>query len=89
MATAQEGVVIETPAAIARATAHDAIEALRTEIRMLKELRGAQEALLRWNRLMEGSGEEPASLDGELCEQVGVWCEVLPATFGRSRGERP
>ena len=87
MSTAsQEGAVIETPAALARAQAHDAIEALRSEIRMLKELKDAQEALLRWNRLREGSGEAPASLDEALCREVGHWCDILPATFGRTVG---
>ena len=85
---AQDGAAIETPAAVARAEAHDAIEALRSEIRMLKELREAQDALLRWNRLRAGSGEAPAALDGELCREVRHWCDVLPATFGRVAGGR-
>ncbi|MDE0175750.1 MAG: hypothetical protein OYH76_19885 [Defluviicoccus sp.] len=85
-AAGQDGAVIETPAAAARGQAHDAIEALRSEIRMLKELKDAQEALLRWNRLRGGSGEAPASLDEALCREVGHWCDVLPATFGRTVG---
>ena len=85
---AQDGATIETPAAVARAEAHDAVEALRSEIRMLKELREAQDALLRWNRLRAGSGEAPAALDGELCREVRHWCELLPATFGRVAGGR-
>ena len=85
---AQDGAAIETPAAVARAEAHDAVEALRSEIRMLKELREAQDALLRWNRLRAGSGEAPAALDGELCREVRRWCELLPATFGRVAGGR-
>lgn len=88
-AAAQEGAAVETPAAVARAGAHDAIEALRSEIRMLKELRDAQEALLRWNRLRDRSGEPPASLDGTLCGDVRHWCAALPATFGRPAGARP
>lgn len=88
-AGAQDGAAVETPAAVARAGAHDAIEALRSEIRMLNELRDAQEALLRWNRLRDRSGEPPASLDGKLCEDVRHWCAALPATFGRSTGVRP
>ena len=87
-AAAQDGAAIETPAAVARAEAHDAVEALRSEIRMLKELREAQDALLRWNRLRAGSGEAPAALDGELCREVRHWCDVLPATFGRVAGGR-
>ena len=87
-AAAQDGAAIETPAAVARAEAHDAVEALRSEIRMLKELRDAQDALLRWNRLRAGSGEAPAALDGELCREVRHWCELLPATFGRVAGGR-
>ena len=87
-AAAQDGAAIETPAAVARAEAHDAVEALRSEIRMLKELRDAQEALLRWNRLRAGSGEAPAALDGELCREVRHWCELLPATFGLVAGGR-
>ena len=87
-AAGQDGAVIETPAAAARGQAHDAIEALRSEIRMLKELKDAQEALLRWNRLREGSGEAPASLDEALCREVGQWCDILPATFGRTVGGR-
>ncbi len=87
-ATAQDGAAIETPAAVARAEAHDAVEALRSEIRMLNELRDAQDALLRWNRLRAGSGEAPTALDGELCREVRHWCELLPATFGRVAGGR-
>lgn len=87
-ATAQVGAAIETTAAVARSEAHDAVEALRSEIRMLKELREAQDALLRWNRLRAGSGEAPAALDGELCREVRHWCELLPATFGRVAGGR-
>ena len=87
-AAAQDGAAIETPAAVARAEAHDAVEALRSEIRMLKELREAQDALLRWNRLRAGSGEAPAALDVELCREVRHWCELLPATFGRAAGGR-
>ena len=87
-AAGQEGAMIETPAALARAQAHDAIEALRSEIRMLKELKDAQEALLRWNRLRERTAEAPASLDEALCRELGHWCGVLPATFGRAVGGR-
>ena len=87
---AQEGVVSETPAAQARARAHDANERLRSEIRVLTELRTAQFALRNWNAERRKSGEPLTALDPALCVQLKDWCAALPATFGRSapEGER-
>lgn len=86
-AAAREGAVRETPAAKARALAHDANERLRSEIRVLTELREAQSALRDWNADRRKSGEPLAALDPGLCAQMKDWCALLPATFGRSAPE--
>lgn len=76
----------ETPAAASRRAVLDELEALRAEIAMLKALRAAQRALFAWNGLRVKSGERPAALERVLCERVGAWCAVLPASFGRGSG---
>ena len=60
------------------------MERLRSEIRVLRGLAGAQEALLMWNRERAEGGAGPAVLAGGLCAEpaLAVWCRSLPATFG-------
>ena len=79
---AQDGAVTQTPAAAARARANDEMERLRMEIRLLTELKEAQEALRDWNRLRVQAGEPEAVLDAELCGRLKEWCAALPGTFG-------
>ena len=83
-AEAQDVAVTQTPAAAARERANDEIERLRMEIRLLTELRDAQEALRDWNRLRVQAGEPGAVLDRELCGRLKEWCAALPGTFGAS-----
>ena len=78
----QETAVKQTPAAAARARANDEMERLRMEIRVLTELRDAQEVLREWNRLRVEAGEPETVLDIELCGQLKAWCAALPGTFG-------
>lgn len=78
----QEAAVKQTPAAAARGRANDEMERLRMEIRVLTELRDAQEALRAWNRLRVEAGEPETVLDIELCGQLKAWCRALPGTFG-------
>lgn len=77
----------ESPAARVRAGAHDDMDRLRREIRVLSELHEAQKALLEWNRLRVETGEPAAVLDAEICAGMEEWCAALPATFGRGRGD--
>lgn len=79
---AQDGAVVQTPAAAARARANDEMERLRMDIRLLTELKDAQEALRDWNRLRVQAGEPEAVLDPELCGRLKEWCAALPGTFG-------
>ncbi len=70
-------------AAEARRRVLDELEDLQGEIGMLRALKGAQEALLGWNKLLVQSGREPVGLDEALCRRAGAWCAALPASFGR------
>ena len=77
-------------AAVARARANDDMDRLRSEIRMLTELRAAQHELTEWNRLRVEAGEPAAKLDPALCGALEDWCRALPGTFGTAReGEAP
>ena len=78
----QEGAAKQTPAAIAREKANDELDRLRREIRMLTELRDAQQALKGWNELRVQGGEPETFLDSELCGRLRAWCVALPGTFG-------
>ena len=64
------------------------LERLQAEVRMLRMLAGAQEALLAWNRERAESGAGPAVLAEALCNEPGIgpWCRALPATFGPDAG---
>ena len=64
------------------------LERLQAEVRMLRMLAGAQEALFAWNRERAESGAGPAVLAGALCNEPGIgpWCRALPATFGPDAG---
>ena len=64
------------------------LERLQAEVRMLRMLAGAQEALLAWNRERAESGAGPAVLAGALCNEpvIGPWCRALSATFGPDAG---
>lgn len=64
------------------------LERLQAEVRMLRMLAGAQEALLAWNRERAESGGGPAVLPAALCAEpeIGAWCRTLPATFGPDAG---
>ena len=64
------------------------LERLQAEVRMLRMLAGAQEALLAWNRERADSGAGPAVLAEGLCNEPGIgpWCRALPATFGPDAG---
>ncbi len=79
---AQESAVRQTPAAVARARANDEMDDLRNEIRLLIELRDAQEALRDLNRLRVEAGELETVLNVELCGRLRTWCLALPGTFG-------
>lgn len=61
------------------------LESLRAEVHVLAVLSALQGRLLEWNQVRLESGLEPSSLEAGLCEQeeLQVWCELLPATFGR------
>ena len=61
------------------------LDRLREEILVLKTLSVLQSRLLEWNQGLIESGVPPSSLERSLCEaeEVWVWCELLPATFGR------
>ncbi len=61
------------------------LELLQEEIRLLEALNVLQARLLEWNVVLLESGSGLSSLEGSLCEaeEVAVWCELLPATFGR------
>ena len=78
----QEAAVKQTPAAIAREKANDELDRLRRDIRMLTELRDAQQALKGWNQLRVQGGEPGTVLDPELCGRLRAWCVALPGTFG-------
>lgn len=69
----------------AKAGALLGLERLRADIQVLGALRELQGRLLEWNTELVASGEAPSSLEAGLCEaaEVGVWCDLLPATFGR------
>ena len=60
------------------------MERLRTEIRILGGLAGAQAALEAWNRERAESGAGPEVLPARLCAEraLAPWCRALPATFG-------
>ena len=64
------------------------LERLQAEVRMLRMLAGAQEALLAWNRERAESVAGPAVLPEALCAEPGIgpWCRALPATFGPDAG---
>ena len=61
-----------------------AMEALREEITTLTALRDAQAALLAFQLESTTTGTYPHALSAALCEDpaIGVWCPLLPATFG-------
>ena len=64
------------------------LERLQAEVRMLRALAGAQEALLAWNRERAESGAAPAVLPEALCGEPGIrpWCRTLVETFGAESG---
>ena len=64
------------------------LERLQAEVRMLRALAGAQEALLAWNRERAESGAGPAVLPEALCSEPGMrpWCRTLTETFGAEFG---
>ena len=84
----QEQVRRQTAGEIARAQVQDAADRLRSEIRMLTELRDAQASLQKWNAQRIATGEAPTVLDRDLCRFVEEWCAALPATFGKGKSER-
>lgn len=71
-------------AARARADALAEMERLRGEIQTLAAIRGAQAALLAWNRERARTGAPPAALSTAPCLDAALesWCRLLPATFG-------
>ena len=85
---ADTGVAVDTPAGKERRAVLAELEGLRAEVARLRVLKEAQQALFQWNKLRKASGLGPAALDNGLCEGLGAWCEVLPATFGRTAGAR-
>ena len=79
-------------AARARADALAEMERLRGEIQTLAAIRGAQAALLAWNRERARTGAPPAALSTAPCLDAALqpWCRLLPATFGDdASGETP
>ena len=79
-------------AARARADALAEMERLRGEIQTLAAIRGAQAALLAWNRERARTGAPPAALSTAPCLDAALepWCRLLPATFGDDvSGETP
>ena len=64
------------------------LEGLRAEIHLLEALSVLQSRLLEWNEVRLESGVGLSSLEASLCEadEVRVWCEILPVTFGRGGG---
>ena len=68
----------------ARAQALAEMERLRDEIQILAAVRGAQAALLAWNRERARTGAPPAALSTAPCRDAALepWCRLLPATFG-------
>ena len=64
------------------------LERLQAEVRMLRALAGAQEALLAWNRERAESGAGAAVLPEALCGEPGIrpWCRALTETFGAEAG---
>ena len=73
----------------AKGSAFVVLEGLRADIQMLSALRLLQTRLLEWNAELMASGAAIVSLEASLCEEaeVEVWCEILPATFGRAGGD--
>ena len=71
-------------AAQSRAKALAEMERLRDEIQTLAAVRGAQAALLAWNRERARTGAPPAALSTAPCRDAALepWCRLLPATFG-------
>ena len=65
------------------------LERLREEIHLLEAVYALQARLLEWNLVLLESGSGLSSIEGSLCEaeEVAVWCELLPATFGREAGD--
>ena len=82
------GVAEETPAPV-RLQALAAMEALQEELQVLSSLRGAQAAMLAWNRESVRTGAAPQALPPSLCRDpaIAAWCPLLPATFGRAATE--
>lgn len=75
-----------------RAKALAEMERLRDEIQTLAAVRGAQAALLAWNRERARTGAPPAALSTAPCRDPALnpWCRLLPATFGADpSGETP
>lgn len=69
----------------AKADALAGLERLRADIQVLGALRTLQVRLLEWNTVLIESGAAPAALEASLCDEreVRIWCDLLPATFGR------
>jgi len=69
----------------AKAGALLGLERLRADIQVLGALRALQARLLEWNTELVASDAAPSSLEAGLCDaaEVGIWCDLLPATFGR------
>ncbi len=62
------------------------LEELRGDIHMLSVLRLLQERLFEWNEALIASGKGLVFLNPGLCaqEEIKVWCELLPVSFGRA-----
>ena len=83
--TAERPLAAGTDGAVrVRAKALAEMERLRDEIQTLAAVRGAQAALLAWNRERARTGAPPAALSTAPCRDAALepWCRLLPATFG-------
>ena len=87
-AGAQERTAAPAPGRTWQAARNDALQVrdeLLRELSTMRRLRAAQISLEAWNDARRGVGSTTKTLRPEVCEEpeIGSWCLLLPATFGK------